>query len=137
MFFDAQNQLQSNAPATGVSTDVYDKVGLTQDPTIGEEIVGLVVPTTITTPGTLLVEMIQSTTSAMAAPDVVASRSFLAADLTIDKFLTIPFPQGSVSKQYLAFRFSGTAVLNVNAHIVCSDEVPVNKFFPKIPTTSL
>ena len=133
MFHDIQNQLLNKAAASGTSTDVWDtgKVG-GSDISIGEPLSGLVVPTLVTTPGTLKVDIIQSTTSAMAAPDIIATQTFTIGALDIDRQLEVVLAQGVISKQFLAFSFSGTAVINASAYLVPCDTIAVNKFFPKV-----
>jgi hypothetical protein len=133
MFHDIQNQLLNKAAATGLSTDVWDtgKVG-GSDISIGEPLSGLVVPVTIGTAGTLTVDIIQSATSNMAAPDIIATHTFTLATSDIDKQLEVVLAQGVISKQFLAFSFSGTAVLTASAYLVPCDQVAVNKFFPKV-----
>lgn len=143
MFHDIQNQLsvkQAVANVTPViSTDVYDtgKVG-GSDISIGGKtgISALVVPTTVTVAtGGFTVDVIQSATNNMASPDVIATRIFLAADMIVDKRLEIPIPQGSISKQFLAIRYTGgNAALNtvVSGYLVPTQEIPAWKPFPKV-----
>jgi hypothetical protein len=135
MFHDIQNTMQEKTTLAGVSTDVYDtgKVG-GSDLSIGELIAGLTVPTEITGAGTLIVEIIQSTTSAMALPDILATRTVTLALTDVDKLISLPLPQESITKQFLALRFSGTAVLKGNAYFVPEKEIPAGstKHFDKV-----
>jgi hypothetical protein len=133
MFHDFQNQLISKAPATGMSPDVWDTGRFGgSDISIGCNISGLIVPTLVTTPGTLTVNIIQSTLSTMAAPDVIATKTFAIGALDVDKQLEVVMGQGVISKQYIAFSFSGTAVINASGFLVKSEDIAVNKFFPKV-----
>lgn len=146
MFHDIQNQLSSKQALAGVtptlSTDVYDtgKAG-GSDISIGGKtgISVLVVPTTVTTPtGGVTVEFIQSAAENMSSPDVLATRVFAAADMVVDKRLELPIPQGSISKRYVAIRYTGgnaALAANVSGYIVPTAEIPAWKPFPKAYNT--
>lgn len=132
MFHDFQNQLMTKAAATGTSTDVFDLVKAGADISIGENLSALVVPTAISVAGTLVVNIIQSATSNMASPDVLATKTFTLATTDIDKQLEVVLPQGVITKQYLALSFSGTGTASVSAWLVLSKNIAVNKYFPKV-----
>lgn len=147
MFHDIQNQLMvKQAFTTGatLSTDVYDlgKEGI--DISIGEMFSGLIVATTAPA-GTVAatsytLEVLQSSAANMGTPDVVATKSALAAELEVDKQVILPIAQGSISKRYLSFRVTavgGTApTVTLSGFLVPSKEIAVkDKYFPKVYNT--
>lgn len=146
MFHDIQNQLSSKQALAGVtatvSTDVYDtgKVG-GSDISIGGKtgISVLVVPTTVTVAtGGIKIEFIQSASDTMSSPDVLATRDIAAADLKVDSRLELPIPQGSISKRFVAIRYTGgnaALAANVSGYIVPTAEIPVWTPFPKVYNT--
>ncbi len=143
MFHDIQNQLmvkQAVAAAAVVSADVYDLVKPTTDPSIGRMLAALFVPTVAAAGGaTYTLEVIQSAASGMTSPDVIATRVVTAAELALDALVSLPIPQGSISKRYIAFRVTPvggtTPTVTLSAYLVPLDEIPVNKQFAKVYTT--
>lgn len=147
MFHDIQNQLMvKQAITTGatLSTDVYDLVATNgMDPSIGRMYAALFVPT-VAAAGTVVatsytLEVLQSTVSAMTSPDVIATGSYAGTSFTLDAMFQVVIPQGSISKEFIAFRVTavgGTApTVTLSAYLVPVDEIPVNKFFKKVYTT--
>ena len=146
MFHDIQNTLSIKQAITSttptLSTDVYDtgKVG-GSDISIGghSAISALVVPTAVTVAtGGIKIEILQSAASDMSSPDVIASKDVPAAQLLVNANLEVPFTQGSISKRYIALRYTGgNAALNTNVcgYLVPSAEIPMYKSFPKVYQT--
>lgn len=143
MFHDIQNQLmvkEAVATAVVVSTDVYDFVKAGTDQSIGRMLAALFVPTIAATGGaTYTLEVIQSTVAGMTSPDVIATRVATAAELKVDALISLPIPQGSISKEFIAFRVTPvggtTPTVTLSAYLVPLDEIPVNKQFAKVYTT--
>lgn len=127
-----------------LSTDVYDLVATNgMDPSIGRQFSALFVPT-VAAAGSVVatsytLEVLQSTVSAMTSPDIIATRSVAGTAMTVDSAFEVPIPQGSISKEFIAFRVTavgGTSpTVTLSAYLVPSDEIPVNKFFKKVYTT--
>lgn len=130
---------QTVTAAPVLSTDVLDLIKEGADPSIGTMLAGLVVPTLVTAAtGAFTVEVLQSSASNMAAPDVIATAIFPLAKIVVDEFLAVPIPQGSISKRYIALRVTPAVALDsvaFSGYIVPEKEVPVNKFFAKVYET--
>ena len=148
MYLDIQNELMSKAAIAGaavVSADTFDIGAVNSDVSIGELMAGLFVVTTAAA-GTVaatsyLFEVITSAAANLGTPTVIASVSVATplTNLTADKEVIVPIPQGSISQRYLGFRVTptgGTApTLSVSAHYVPLKEIPAFKPFPKAYTT--
>jgi hypothetical protein len=139
MFFDIENQLSSNQAFTGAATattNSYQKQSAAQDISIGREMCLLIMPTVNAGAGsTVTIDAIQSAAADLSSPDVLASVSIIAANFVLGKRIVVPFPQGSMSKQFLGGRVTitgGTTTASCDVYLVPQDEVPVYKSFPKV-----
>ena len=146
MFHDIQNQLstkQAFTTGTAVSTDTYDLNAIGHDPSIGRTLSGLFAVTTAAGGGVIAtsytLQVIQSAAANLGTPDVIATRTVLGSECTIDKQFGVPIPQGSISKRYLGLQVvttGGTApTVSMSNYIVPQSEIPFNKFFTKVYET--
>lgn len=137
--FDIENQLSVNQAFTGaaaVSTHSYKKQTAAQDISIGRRMCLLVMPTVNAGTGsTVKIDAIQSADGALGTPDVLNSISVPAASFVKGKEFTVPFPQGTMSKQFLGAQVTitgGTTTASCDIYLVPEDEVAVYKSFPKV-----
>lgn len=145
MRFDIENQLSSAQAFTGaatVSTNSYQKQSAAQDISIGEQMALLIMPTVAAGAGsTHTMEAIQATDSALTAGiDVLASRSIVAADLILGSAFTLPFPAGSMTKQFLGFRNTstgGATTVTLDVYLMPEEDIPHFKTFPKVVDASV
>jgi hypothetical protein len=139
MFYDVENQLSDKQAFTGaatVSTNSYQKQTAAQDVSIGRRMCLLVMPTVNAGAGsTVQIDAIQSAAAALTSPDVLASVSIAAANFVVGKRIVVPFPQGTMSKQFLGAQVTitgGTTTASCDIYLMPEDEVPVYKSFPKV-----
>lgn len=127
-----------------VSADQYDLNAVGHDPSIGSPGLAGYFSVTTAAAGTAIatsytLEVIQSTVSAMTAPDVLATRSVAGTACTVNAQFGVPLAQGVITKRFLALRVTavgGTApTLAISGYLVPRDIIPVNKFFTKVYTT--
>jgi hypothetical protein len=124
MFLDALTLLsdaQAFPGAATISTNVID-LGLTtpaREIGTGEAIgVGVGVDVAAGAGSTVTIEVIQSTTAAMAAPDVIATLTDVAANFPAGALKFINIPMGLPTKQFLAARVTvASGVTTVTATI--------------------
>lgn len=138
--FDVENQLSVNQAFTGaatVSTHSYMKQSAIQDLSIGRRMALLVMPTVNAGTGsTVTIEAIQADDAALTSnAEALASVSILAASFIKGVEFEVPFPQGSMSKQYLGARVTianGTTTASMDIYFVPQDENAKFKSFAKI-----
>lgn len=138
--FDVENQLSDNQAFTGaaaVSTNSYKKQSAAQDLSIGRRMALLVLPTVNAGAGsTVTIEAIQATDAALTTSvDSLASVQVPAASFIKGKEFEVPFPQGSMSKQYIGARVTiagGTTTASMDIYFVPQDENVKYKSFQKI-----
>lgn len=138
--FDIENQLSVNQAFTGaatVSSNSYKKQSAAQDISIGRRMALLAMPTVDAGAGsTHTLEAIQADDAALTTNvEVLASVTVLAADLIKGKPVEIPFPQGTMDRQYLGFRESsagGVTTVSLDVYLMPQDEIPQYKSFPKV-----
>lgn len=146
MQMDKQNELgdaQAFTTGTTVSTNAYDLGAVGHDPSIGRRLAALFVVSTAaggTTPATSYdLQIIQSATSNLATPDVLATRNVLVAAAIADAVFEVPLPAGVVTKRYLGVQVvtnAGTApTISMSSYLVPQDEIPKFKAFSKVYTT--
>lgn len=143
--FDIENQLSVSQAFTGastVSTNSYKKQSAAQDLSIGRRMALLVMPTVDAGAGsTHTLEAIQADDAALTSNvEALASVSVLAADLVKGKEVELPFPQGTMTRQYLGFRESssgGATTVSLDVYLVPQDEIAKYKSFPKINDASV
>jgi hypothetical protein len=124
MFIDAQTQLSSAQAVTvdAVSTNAYDlgaafsggsANGAAIDPSVGEPM-GIVVVVTVAakvsaTDETYAFEAIQSTVTALTAPDVLTRVQFTnalaATNLTAGAVIVIPLSPGLITKRFIGLNY--------------------------------
>ena len=140
MRFDIENQLSVAQAFTGaatVSTNSYKKQSAAQDLSIGRRMALLILPTVAAGAGsTHTMEAIEATDAALTASvGVIATKSILAAALTVGSAHELPIPQGIMTKQYIGFRNTstgGTTTVTLDVYLVPQDEIPYYKSFPKV-----
>ena len=140
MRFDIENQLSVAQAFTGsatVSTHSYAKQSAAQDISIGRRMALLVLPTVAQGAGsTLTVEAIQADDAALTSNvEVLATVTAIAANMTLGDQLEVPFPQGTMTKQYLGARLTlatGTTTITADIYLVPQDEIAQYKSFVKI-----
>lgn len=139
MNWDAENQLSvvQAFVASAVSTNSYQKQTAAQDISIGRRMALLVMPTVAAGAGsTHTLQAIQATDAALTAGiDVLSSVTVLAADLIPGAQFEIPFPQGTMTKQFLGFRdviAGGVTTVTLDVYLVPQDEIAKYKSFPKV-----
>lgn len=139
MRFDIENELSSSQAFTGaatVSTNSYAKQTAAQDISIGRRMALLVYFHAAGAGTTHTLEAIQATDAALTAGvEVLASVDIATADIPADKFVEVPYPQGTMDKQYLGLRHSaagGTTTATISCWLVPQDEIPKYKSFPKV-----
>lgn len=138
MFFDKENQLstaQALSATSTVSADSYDFKSTVGDPSIGEQMSGMVVPKTIVTgTNTFQVQIVQADDAALTTNLKVIAESPASLALAIDTPVIVPIPQGSITQRYVGFRYlnPGSATVTVDAHLVETKNVAKNPFFPKV-----
>ena len=138
MRYDIQNQLSAAQAftATAVSTNSYAKQSAAQDISIGRRMALLVLPTVNAGTGsTHVLEAIQADNAALTTNvEVLGSVTVLAANLTTNKRIEVPIPQGTMTKQYLGFRDTisgGTTTVTLDVYLMPQDEIECYKSFPK------
>lgn len=139
MNFDIQNQLcaaQSFTGAATVSENAYEKGTAAQDISIGRPLSLLCRVTTAAGAGsTHTMDLLQADNDALTSnPVVLATKSILAAALTVGTIFEIPIPQGVMTKKYIGFQNTatgGATTVSLDVYIVPSDGVPHFKTFPK------
>lgn len=139
MKVDALNQLSDAQAftATAFSTNTYDSDSAGNDMSIGEELVlALAVDVAAdftTTDETYTIELVQSANANLSSPDVLASRTILAADLSAGSTHYLPLPQGSKSKRYLGYRATlggTTPSVTLTAFLQPASMIDKQKFYP-------
>ncbi|HKE43885.1 MAG TPA: hypothetical protein VKB41_05040 [Steroidobacteraceae bacterium] len=102
---------QAFTGAATVSTNVIDLGNVTPKREIGTgEGMGFGVAFDVAAGAgsTPVIDVIQSDAAAMTSPDVIASVSDVAANLTAGKLLFVPIPPGKPTKEFLAIRVTIT-----------------------------
>lgn len=124
MILDLQTLLSDAQAFTGaatVSTNVIDLGAVTPKRQIGDgepEGVGVIVDVASGAGSTHTMEIIQSATSNMASPDIIASMTILAAVLVAGYKFFLAIPPGFPTKEFIAFRNTstgGTTTITVTA----------------------
>lgn len=145
MRFDIENQLcveQAFTGAATVSTNSYQKQSAAQDLSIGRRMSLLVLPTVAAGAGsTVTIEAIQADNAALSSGvQSLSSVSVAAASCTPGDQIEVPFPIGSMSKQFLGARVTvagGTTTVTLDVYLVPSDEIAKYKSFPKVVEAAL
>lgn len=140
MRFDIENQLSVAQAFTGaatVSTNSYVKGTAAQDLSIGRRMALMIMPTVAAGSGsTHTMECIQADNAALTSNvEVLATKSILAAALTVGSVHELPIPQGVMTKKYIGFRNTstgGTTTVTLDVYLVPQDEIPKFKTFPKV-----
>lgn len=139
--FDVENQLSVNQAFTGaaaVSEHSYKKQTAAQDLSIGRRMALLVLPTVAAAAGsTVQIEAIQADDAALTTNvEALSSVSVAAADFILGNEFEVPFPQGSMSRQYLGARVTitgaGGTTASMDTYFVPQDENVKYKSFTKI-----
>lgn len=139
--FDVENQLsdgQDFTAAASVSEDSYKKQTAAQDLSIGRRMSLSVLPTIAVTAGdSVTVEAIQADDAALTANvEALNSVDFDDEQFVPGKELEVPFPQGTMDRQYLGARVTvtgaGAKTASADIYFVPADEIPQYKSFPKI-----
>lgn len=141
MRFDVQNQLsvaQAFPGVATVSTNSYAKQSAAQDISIGRRYALWVLPTVAAGAGsTGLFEAIQADDAALTV-NVEVLNSVTAdgdTELQLGDEVEVPFPQGTMTRQYLGLRNTmtgGVTTLTADCYLVPQDEIAKYKSFPKI-----
>ncbi len=139
MRFDIENQLsaaQAFTGATTASTNSYQKQSASQNLSIGRRMAVLLIVTTAAGAGsTHVFDSIQSTVTALSAPDILGTITVLAAALTVGAVFELPFPQGTaMNKLHIGYQNTstgGTTTVSMDAYLVPQDEIPQYQSFPK------
>lgn len=139
--FDVENQLsdgQAFTAVAAVSEDSYKKQSAAQDLSIGRRMALTVLPTVACSVGdSVTIEAIQADDAALTV-NVEALDSVVvpAADFIPGKEIEVPFPQGTMDRQYLGARVTvtgaGAKTASADIYFVPADEIPKYKSFPKI-----
>lgn len=114
MYLDLQTLLSDAQAFTGaatVSTNVIDLGAVTPKRQIGDgeaEGVAVIVDVAAGAGSTHTMEIIQSATSNMASPDIIASMTILAASLIAGTKFFLGIPVGYPTKEFIAFRNTAT-----------------------------
>jgi len=139
MRFDIENQLSVEQAFTGaatVSTNSYKKQTAVQDISIGRRMALMVLPSVDAGGGsTHTLEAIQADDAALTSNvEVLNTVTKLAADLVKGETIEVPFPEKSMTKQFLGFRNSstgGATTVTLDVYLVPQDEIASFKSFPK------
>lgn len=127
MILDLQEQLSSAQAFTGaatVSTNVKDLGNVTPKRQIGDGNpvgVGIAVTVAAGAGSTHVFEIIQSATSNMGTPDIIASVTMLAASLPAGARVFLGIPPGFPTKQFIALRNTatgGTTTITATAYLM-------------------
>lgn len=140
MRWDKEDQLAAAQAFTGAATlGLFSKKMIKEgaDPSIGRRMAVLLMPTVAAGGGsTHTMEVVQADDEALTTNlEVIATKSILAAALTVGSEHEIPIPQGSISKLYIGFRNTstgGTTTVTLDAYFVPQDENAKNPYFAKI-----
>lgn len=145
MQMDFQNELFAKQAVTtaAVKSDAYDLTSAGHDPSIGDQISGLIAVTTAAGGAVVAtsykLDVIQAADSSFTTPDVLASVTYAGSTFTKDKKYEIPVPQGVITKRYIGLQITPTGgttpTLSVSGYIVPSREIPVNTNFTKVQIT--
>lgn len=140
MRFDIENQLSAVQAFTGaatVSTNSYQKQAAVQDISIGRRMALLCMVTVASgdAGSTHVMEAIQATDAALTTSlDVLGTTSILGSVLIVGYAFEVPFPQGTMDKQFLGFRNTSTGpatTITMDVYLVPQDEIQFFKSFPK------
>lgn len=140
MQWDVENQLSVAQAFTGsatVSTNSYAKQTAAQDLSIGRRMALLLMPTVAAGSGsTHTMECIQADNAALTSNvEVLATKTILAAALTVGSQHEVPIPEGVMTKKYIGFRNTstgGTTTVTLDVYLVPQDEIAKYKSFPKV-----
>lgn len=140
MRFDVENQLCAAQAFTGaatVSTNSYEKQTAAQDLSIGRRMALLLLPTVAAGAGsTHTMDCIQADNAALTTnKEVIATKSILAAALTVGSAHEVPIPQGVMTRKYIGFQNTatgGTTTVTLDVYLVPQDEITYYKSFPKV-----
>lgn len=140
MRFDLENQLSVAQAFTGsatVSTHSYQKQSAAQDISIGRRMALLLLPTVAQGAGsTMTVEAIQADNAALTSNvEVLSTVTVIAANMTLGDQLEVPFPQGTMDKEFLGARVTlatGTTTITCDIYLVPQDEIAQYKSFVKV-----
>ena len=139
--FDVENQLsdkQNFTSVAAVSTHSYKKQTAEQDISIGRRMALLVLPTTDASTGdSVVIEAIQADNAALSSGvQALASVTVAAAEFVKGKEIEVPFPQGTMNKQFLGARVkvtgAGDKTASADIYLVPQDEIAKYKTFPKV-----
>ena len=145
MRFDIENQLSVAQAFTGaatVSTNSYQKQSAAQDISIGRRMALLLLPTVAQGAGsTMTVEAIQADDAALTSNiEVLNTVTVIAANMALGDQLEIPFPQGTMTKEFLGARVTiatGTTTITCDIYLVPQDEIAHYKSFVKVNTAEV
>ena len=139
MRFDIQNQLSVAQAFTGaatVSTNSYQKQTAAQDLSIGRRMALMVLFRATGAGTTHTLQAIQADDAALTSNvEVLNTVTIAAADVVLGKPVEVPFPQGTMDKQFIGFRHSctgGTDTATLDVYFVPQDEIAQYKSFPKV-----
>lgn len=140
MRFDVEDQFAAAQAFTGAATlGAYSKKmpKAGSDPSIGRRMAALIIPTVAAGAGsTHTMEVVQADDAALTTNlEVIATKSILAAALTVGSEHEVPIPQGSITKLYIGFRNTstgGATTVTTDVYYVPQDENAVNPYFPKV-----
>lgn len=139
MRFDKQNELSSSQAFTGaatVSTNSYQKQSAAQDISIGRRMAILVYFEAAGAGTTHTLDAIQADDAPLTVnKEVLGSVSVTTTALPAEKFVEVPFPQGTMTRLYLGFQHAatgGTTTATISCWLVPQDEIPKYKSFPKV-----
>lgn len=145
MILDAQTLLWDAAALSSdaASSNTYDSGAAGNDIGIGEPLAALItvdVAADFTTGNeTYIFNLIQSANADLSSPDILVSRTILAADLTAGSSHIINLPPGAKTKRYLGLSFDGggtTPTITVTAAILPLQMIEKRKNYPKGYTIS-
>lgn len=139
MQWDIANQLsvaQAFTGATTVSTNSYQKQTAAQDLSIGRRMSILLIPTVSAGAGsTHTFDAIQTTDAVLTASlDILNTITVLAAALILGAQFELPFPQKTMTKQFLGYQNTstgGTTTVTMDAYFMPADEIAAYRSFPK------
>jgi hypothetical protein len=137
MILDLQTYLSTAQAFTGaatVSANVYD-CGLPSPKRDGEPLcVACTVTVAAGAGSTHTMEIIQSATSNMASPDIIASMTILAAVLVAGYTFALVIPPGFPTKEFISFRNTatgGTTTVTLDARVTPVSALEELRTFPK------
>lgn len=135
---DIQNEVvraQAFTGATTVGLHSYQKASAAQDISIGRRMALLVYFHLAGAGTTHTLDAIQSTVTALTAPDILSTVVITTAALPADKFVEVPIPAHKMTKLHLGMQHAaagGTTTATISAWLVPQDEISKYKSFVKV-----